>query len=321
MATGVMAYRITFGDLRLKGLSSVTINSSVEILADTATITLPSMIHGLPYDLEAKIKRGSKVRIDLGYNDYFVKEFEGFVRSISLNNPSKIECEDQMYLFRKEIKPTVFVKKNVNDILTYVCGQIGGFSYKSNPELSGMIYDKFTVQSATGYEVLQSLKEQFLINIYIEKNVLRAGLKYTERLGTVTLDFTKNIQAESLDFLQSTDVKVQVKIKGQGKDNKVSADVQVGTAGGVVRQLPNRLNITDRATLEKIAKEELKRLSYSGYRGDLTTWGVPFVQRGYNAKIIDKDYPAREGVYFVKSVNTDFSIAGFRRKIELGERL
>lgn len=326
MPTFEMTYKILFGTTQfavnqLKGITKVKINSSVDSLADTAIIEFPATIENVPYDVEKRLKRGNVVRIELGYNGQNNLEFLGYVRSISANNPCVVECEDGMFLFRKEIKGKVFGKTTVDAILQYVCSQIGVFTLKS--DLQGLKYDKFVIgNGASGFEVLQKIKEKFGINIYIKGGNLFANLKYTENSGSVVnYDFSKNVKASNLKWVEEEDVKVEVRVRGVGADNKQTETVSIGSKGGEVRKLPNKINVTDTATLEKVAREELKRLTYKGFRGDLTTWGIPFVDTGYTARIIDVDYEARTGGYFVKSVETEFSKNGFERKVTLGVKL
>lgn len=325
MATFEMTYKVYFGNMlfavsQLKAITRIKINTSVESLADTATIELPATIENVPYDITKKLKRGYVVRIELGYNNQNNLEFLGYVRSISANNPCVIECEDGMFLFRKEIKGKIFVKSTVAVILQYVCSQIGVYKLKEN--LGGLKYDKFVIQNgATGFEVLQKLKESYGISIYVKGGDLVANLKYIERNGSVSFDFRRNVKESNLEWVEEQDVKVEVRVRGVGADNKQTETVSVGSKGGEVKKLPNKINVTDKATLDKIAREELKRLTYKGFRGDLTTWGIPFCDIGYSARIIDADYPDHEGTYFVKAVETEFSKKGFERKITLGEKL
>jgi hypothetical protein len=146
-------------------------------------------------------------------------------------------------------------------------------------------------------------------------------LKYIEKLGEVTYDFEKNVQHVDMKYLTEDGVKVQIKVKGVGKDNKATGEVTVGEAGGEVIKLPDMHGITDNATLEKRAVNRLKTLSYTGYRGELTGWGIPYCDIGFSARIIDNDYPERTANYYVKSVKVGFSSGGFTRQIGLGPKL
>ncbi|MCL1942806.1 MAG: hypothetical protein FWF54_04570 [Candidatus Azobacteroides sp.] len=79
--------------------------------------------------------------------------------------------------------------------------------------------------------------------------------------------------------------------------------------------------ISDEASLKLRAEEELKRYSYDGYDGDITTFLIPFVDAGYLAEIHDKDYEYKDGCYYINSVDTKFSSEGAVRKVHLGFKI
>lgn len=318
MTLGAMTYVIQIDQRTLKGVSKVEIFSSVESLSDTARIEIPAYINNKPYNIEAVVKRGMAVTISLGYNGQNKQEFKGFVRSVSVNSPCVIECEDEIYKFRKEVKSEVFVKKSVTDILKSIAGQIG---YPVESKVDALVYDKMVINQATGYEVLQKIQEQFRILIYMWNGKLYANYMAMERNGVEYLNFQKNVKASNLTFVRAEDVKVKVNIKGVGADNKATKQISVGEPGGEVINLPDRLNMTSETALQNIANEEKRRVSYTGFRGDVTIWGRPYVASAWVVNVKDDDYPDHDGFYFVKGANISFSIQGFERKLTLAERL
>lgn len=318
MGTFALTYNIWLDNKRLKGITKVELFTSVENLSNTATITLPEYINNVPYEIDKKIKRGMKVRIDIGYDNFNRTEFRGYVRSVSVNNPVVIECEDEMYLFRKAVKSEVFINKTVTQILQSVCTQIG---YSLVSKVSDLKYDKFVIQQATGYEVLTKIKEQFALSLTIYEEKLYANLRYTERFGEETIKFDQNVKSSNLKYVSAEDVKVLVEVKGVGADNKATKTITAGTKGGEVVRLSPKLNITNETVLEQIAKQELSRLSYTGFRGDVTLFGQPFISAGFTARVLDPDYRNRDGVYFVIGTVVRFSKAGFERQVTLGQRL
>jgi phage protein D len=258
MATFWMCQRITINGQILKGVTEVETESTVESLSDTARIVLPFKIYGVPFDLEKRFKRGDSVKIELGYDDKYQVEFDGFIRSLSTNNPCVIECEDWMYKMRKEVKSKAFANVSVNTILGYICNELG---FVLNSTVADLKYDKFIIRNATGYEVLEKIRQQFGISIYAKPNTIVANLKYVEKTGSVSFDMAKNVKAANLQYLRETDVKVQVKVKGVKKDNTATKEIVVGTAGGEVVTMPDQRNITDITSLEAKAKEYLKTLN------------------------------------------------------------
>jgi hypothetical protein len=71
----------------------------------------------------------------------------------------------------------------------------------------------------------------------------------------------------------------------------------------------------------KIAENEHTIWCYDGYEGSFTGWLIPFVEPGDAVKIIDTDYPAKEGTYYVTGTEVSFSKEGGKRTISLGRWL
>ena len=69
------------------------------------------------------------------------------------------------------------------------------------------------------------------------------------------------------------------------------------------------------------AETELRRRTFDGYDGSIDTWLIPECQAGDSVELHDPDYPHKEGTYFVRSVTTEFSEEGGKRKVQLGFRL
>ena len=60
----------------------------------------------------------------------------------------------------------------------------------------------------------------------------------------------------------------------------------------------------------------MKRRSFDGYEGSITTWLFPVVMPGDSAQLHDKDYDYKDGKYFVKAV-TNSTVAGQAVKLNL----
>jgi len=317
-----MDYEISIGDKKLRGLESVTIESSADLLSDKCTIAVPGQYYNKAYKVEDKIKRGDKVVVRLGYDGKLKTEFEGYLKSIHPNTPMKLECEDSAFLFRKSIKDKQFVKTNVAAILQYVIDQVNSQVSASQKmhlvtDMSGVQFDKFTIVQANGYQVLDKLKSETGLSIYCRGQELHCHLLYAKKTGDVAYDFTRNIEESSdLEYVKKEDVKVRVKVVGRTKKG-ANLEVEVGETGGDVRTF-QRPTVSDKATLETIANQELKKLSFDGYKGAIKGWLLPFCAIGYSAKVTDKDYPEREGRYYVNAVKTEFSSSGGRRTVTLG---
>ena len=106
-----------------------------------------------------------------------------------------------------------------------------------------------------------------------------------------------------------------------GKDAKgKKIEATAGEKGGDTRTL-TRPTVSDVATLKKIAEQTLKAQQYEGYRGSIRGWLQPYCEVGMGAKLRDKDYPEREGKYYVTAVKTEFSAQGGVRNVTLGIKL
>ncbi len=318
-----MDFEVTIGSLKLKGLESVTVESSADLLSDICSITLPGAQYNKAYDIEGKIKRGDTVSVKLGYNGQLHQEFSGYLKSIHPNTPMKLECEDSAYLFRKSIADKQFKKTTAVDVLKYVVDQVNKQNSKQIKlvtDLSGMQFDSFTIVRSNGYQVLEKLKQETGLGIYCRGNELHCHLLYTEKRGAVTYDFAKNIEdTDDLEYVRAADKVVQVKVIGRTKKG-ANVEATAGEAGGDVRTY-QRPTISDKATLGKIADQELKKLSFDGYKGAVKGWLIPVCEIGYSAKLIDTEYPERQGSYYVNAVKTEFSKSGGVRTVTLGVKV
>lgn len=300
-------------------MAECEIISSVDNLADTATIVLPEAVMNEPLNFENKIARGTEVLIQLGYDGNLEDEFVGYIQDITNNDSSlKILCEDALFLFRVgvpdvELKPTSLTKiaqyliDNINSSFTLNC------DYDVN-------YEKFTIHQATGYDVLKKIQDETKANIYFDtKNkVLHIHPPYVEKGGEVFYSMQKNIENSSLEFKNKLDTKVEVTIESTDINGNVNQVVS-GTTGG--DKVTIKVGSMDTASMKKIADNEVLKQSAAGYEGSFDTWLIPFCKPTFSARIKDEDYPEKTAYYYVKSVTTTLSEAGGVRTITPGIKL
>ena len=312
-------YDIIVGKYRVKHLLEVEVRKSANKLVDTATIRLSGMSQGSALDVESKIKRGNDVTIKAGYAERgeLPTEFTGYVSSIKTDNTIEILCEDGMYQFRRDIQSKQYKDVTVGDLVQEIVDQIDGFSLVVHPGTEVLRYDKFTIDNATGYEVLRKISKENKIHIFIKGNVLHVALKYTYKEGDVHYDFSKSIEKSSLRYVQEKDKKVLVEVVGIKRDH-TKTTVVVGDRGGD-KITVHRYNVSDKKALEVTGLEELNTYRFTGYEGDMTTWLYPYVTYGYTAHPQDTAYPQREGGYYVEAVTTKITgNSGGQRKLTLG---
>ncbi len=312
-----MVYDIQIGNYRLRLLELVEIHKSVDLLTDTAKITIPGVYHNRPLNIDDKVKEGDEVTIKLGYNGQLVTEFEGFLRRIDTDDSRlTFHCEDGIYLTRKSVSDKQFNKVSVKEIVQYCLSEIGMEKLNCTYNIT---YEKFVIKDANAFDVLKKIQEDTGANIYMNGDELNVHPAYVEKGGDVHYDFAKNIEKSDLKYRNSDERKFEVTVEGVGLDGKKKR-VTIGTTGGQKRKIHVSSPMSD-SELKKRGQEEMKYLFFTGYEGSITSWLIPVVEPTYSAHIHDEEYEFKTGSYYVVSVTTTFSENGGVRKIELGRKL
>ena len=323
----ILQCNIQIGNYTFKQVKSARVVRDIDLLSDTAEIKLPkSAMFGNKEQgferqaLETAIKVSDPVTISLGYKDVLIKTvFKGFVKSVFPNEPTvKIECEDAVYQIRKKRVNKNFVKTTLKDVLEYI---VSGTSVSISGNIPSVGFDKFLLKNVNGAKALQKIKDEYGLTIYMNDNdELYAGLKYLIRPEKkVVYNLQKNVIKHDLKFTSAENVRLQVKVIGVKKNN-TKVTVVVGDNDGEQRTI-HRYNITDPKRLKEIGESELVKLKYSGFRGTITGFFVPFADRGMEGEIINPNFPERAGAYYIPRVEILYGIGGVRIKSELGIKL
>lgn len=168
-----MDFDITLGNYWLTAVEKVTVKRSVENLADTAQIVLPATENNRALQVEEQLSEGDPVMIRFGYNadqGELPIEFEGYIESIATDDGSiRINCEDEIYRFRRDLRDAVLTSVTVQSLLEHVAAELGGFAVACDYEFR---YDQFTIHQATGYDVLKKVQEDTRANIYLKGKTL-----------------------------------------------------------------------------------------------------------------------------------------------------
>lgn len=311
-------FEVKIGEFYLGMVDSITIHKSVELLADTCEIVLPAARLNKALEVEEQIKRGDEVSVSIGYKEVGIKEeFKGYLQRISTDGGSiKLFCEDDLFQFRKDLPNEELKKISLSDLLSKVVKGIGK-NYKVNCSYT-WVYDKFVIRDATGYDVLKKVQEECGADIYLKDGVLHIHPP-GEVVGKERFyDFAVNIEEAELSFKRAEDKKVKVVVKAIMPDGKVK-EIEVGSTGG--EKVEVKCHASDTASMKARGEAEVKRRTFDGYDGSITTWLIPECNPGDTASIHDGDYSYKDGTYFVRSVTTEFSEGGGKRKVELGYRL
>lgn len=313
-----MQFDITVGDWRLGMVEKVEIVRSVEQLADTCIITLPGAEYNKALDVEQKLHRGDRVVVNLGYAEIgMVQEFEGWLQRIGTDNGAiTLECEDDLFLFRKALEDRQLENVTLSDLLALVVeGVGGGFDIDCSYSWT---YQKFVISTATGFDVLKKIQEESGADIYIQGKTLHVHGPGEKVGNTIIYDFEQNVQDCDLTYRRTEDRRVRIVVKALLPDGKVK-EKEYGTTGG--DRVVVRSAASDDASMDLRGESEHKRLTFDGYDGNLVTWLVPYIKPGDSAEIHDREYQYKDGTYYVKGVKTEFSAEGGVRTVELGYRL
>jgi hypothetical protein len=305
-------------------INEIEITKSVEELGDTAIIKLPTRFkvrqNGTQQFTEDAIKVGDKVEITLAYEGkYSGVEFTGYVKKISPKIPLEIHCEDAMWLLRRKNFKFSWANTTLKKVLSEVV--------KDTPielDLKNILdvsLEKWIANNDNGTQVLENIRKELRCTILInDEGKLYCGLQQGMNIGKdVVFDLNYNLIENNLEFKLKEDRRIKVRFKYKAKDNKETI-VEVGDADGEQRDVYTS-KFSDEKIMRILANEELTKLKYNGFDGDVTSFLIPYATRGMKAKIIDKEHTNREGNYFIKKVVTTFGTGGARRKVSIGNKL
>lgn len=320
----VLESLVHIGDYEFTTVSSVEITKSVDELTDTAIITLPARFKVRQdekyVETDEAIKVGDPVTITLGYERYYNGvEFRGYVSKVNPKIPIEIHCEDATWLLkRKNINKAWNQPVQLKEILHEV---VKDTSIKLAANVPEMKIDKFIIQNANANQVLQTLKSDYGLSIYLNDNEeLYIGLQQLNNIHQeVAYDLNYNLVENNLEYKTEESRKIKVRYTYIDKENKKKT-VEVGDPDGEIRTFHTSI-ISDEAKLKEMAKAELIRLKYEGFSGNVKSFLIPFATRGMTAKIINKLKPKQEGKYFINKVVTTFSDQGARRQSYITNKL
>ncbi len=322
---------ILIGQFVFRQVNEVEIEKSWRSLGNTAMIRLPNLPGAYQNKslLEEKLTTGSPVQITLWYMDEQAHvEFTGYVSRVKAVIPFEIECEDEIYWFKRTpIKKTWKEKTNLKEVVRYLVDEVNA-KHKASITLSGNLptvkfNDGFVIQSGnTAATALQKLKEEYGLVSYFREKELFTGLSEQQNFGRVKYSLAWNVIENDLIFQRAEDTIIKIKAVGFTQDNKkITPKKEVGDADGELRTV-HYYNVTTEAELLKLAENDLQKYKYEGFKGSLTGFLIPFAEPLMTCDLIDPTYNgSRSGLYQTDSVKISFGQNGARRTVELGRKL
>lgn len=301
---------ITIGDYVFTEAHQVTIRTGRNILIGTANIKLPNVgsFIGDPTILDTSIKVNDPVEIKLGYDGENRTEFVGFVKEKRPNVPFEIICEDAMASLR-----TTFSKNYESVALSSLIKELVPDAYLHGvPEIT---LTDFRINHATRLQVLNEIKTTYPgVDVYFRNGRLYAGLPYQEPgFSKVVYHLQDNTIKNDLVFKDPGDLKIRVRAISYRSDN-TWVEIPAGDPEGDVVTL--HFGAMSESELLKQANEKVKQLKIKGFKGRVTTWGLPYAQHGDIAVWEDDFYPNRQQANFIDEVTVEWGAAtGFRRHL------
>jgi hypothetical protein len=315
---------MTIGSASMRGCNDVNIKRSVREIATTATIKLPVTAvlrqkgkEKTRIETARQIKVGDTVSINLGYGDNLKNEFSGFVRRVNYKTPLEIECEGWAYKLRETNIQKSWPSGTLSDVLTEV---VKGTGVKLGTVVN-LKLKNFVLNNKSGYSALELLKRDYGLTIFIDNDGKLNACKANDVTGgKVKYRLRWNVLNDGdLKYYNASDLIVEVKAICYDRDGS-KIEATVGDKGGEVKTL-NFYDVPDMAALKELANQELKRNTYDGYRGKITTMLQPYAEPTMKAILEDNLYTARSGNYYIESTEVTFSTSGARRIVELGIKM
>jgi len=266
--------------------------------------------------LEKTFRTAMPVRVHLGYDDKNKLLFEGYISQIKPNTPLEIVCEDEMYQLKRSKKISQTYTGTLKNLLQkYFAG------VRLDSKMPDVKLTNFILKEATQAEILARLKEVYGLCAYFRGKQLYVGLPYFE--GTERkhkFHFQKNVITSDLEYKKTEDVRLKCKaISFLSNNTKIEAEV--GDSDGEQKTF-HFFGINNKAQLETLAKNELKKLKFEGYRGSFEAFGVPVVAHSETVLLYDNRYAERNGQgYLVDKVTTSWGVSGYRQKIEIARKV
>ncbi|CAA0144728.1 conserved hypothetical protein [Tenacibaculum maritimum] len=325
-----ISFKITINDaIQFSVVQSIEIENTTENFSDTATISLPrefknaregrSNLSLAQRNLLEIIKPGDAIKIEAGYDDNLVKEFEGYIDEIGADIPLVIKCEDEMYKLKKKPKINkTFSSVNLETLIKFIAPE---YTVKA----LNMPLGKFMIENATPYKVIEELKQQYGVRCYFKDEILVAGLAIDfEPQTSHEFVFGRNIRNSStLKYVTKEQRKRFYKGISLQKGTSKKIVYEYGDETGDHRTLHLPLNLSLKEVKEWVHKIHDDNV-FEGYQGNIDSWATPLTRAGDSAKIIDPNYPDkhRDMTLFIEGVKIFINDSvGYKRENKLSFKI
>lgn len=321
---------ITIGELTMNFVNDVILKHSLKDVTNTANIKFPKRVLVNKKDkwatkpIQEVIKAGDRVTVKLGYNGKLRVEFLGYVRNVNPTIPLEIECEDDMYLFKRMAVAPARIKGTLKDVIKYIAPDYVKNAIILDTDLGGP-FTTGTADSDTALKVLQRIEEVYgLKSTFIIKDnapVLCVGTQYIAMAGTNAVKYiiNENTISNDMQFVRAEDLKITVTAKSLQKNGKTLTAKFKGDKDGDARKIA--IPGLSQMQLENAAKRLYEKSKVSKMDGSITTFGAPYIIAGMRANIDCKEFEIKQTENYADEVEVRFGPAhGYRRVITLGPK-
>jgi hypothetical protein len=312
-------------------------------------------------------KRGDQVSINLTYingsNVFQTKnQFDGFISQIEVTEYEvKIYCEDYMYFAKKTKMNFAATTITLDDLGNRLVNAINAILPAGlqkiilNTDGLSLSLTNFKAEKCSVVEVLQLLKDSYLLDSYFIDNTLYIGVNFTSIGKRSNSDFTFTTYPRTLVKRYSDDPFYLIIDKGNLKyknadDMKFSITAKVYTSNSTYKEIKSGDADGEQRTflfygdysdsqIQSLVDNQIQRLKYDGFQrgSSFTTFGLPSIEllslvsfdgigqiryydnQVYKQTLLKKVY--QKSTYLVDSVKITYDQGGFRQEIGISNRV
>ncbi len=306
---------IQIGDFVFDYVHELEVESGWDTLTDTCTIKLPRKLAFNGKSVKDLLRVGDAVTVECGYNEKTMTTFQGYVARISPNIPIVIECEDAMWLLKRNNVTVSLQKASLATVLAAVLP--AGFAMG---EVDSFVIGNFRATKVSAAKVLEFLRKEYGVVSYIKNGKLFSGLAY--RFSGIGEDVEIHLQSDvagnsNLEYKLADDLKLKLQAISLMPDN-TKIEVELGDPDGEQRTL-HYYNLSEKS-LRQAAEADFVRLKHDGYTGSVSIFGGKAAEHGGVSQLTDAEFPERSGRYLIDKVRTAFGMGGYRQEISLGKK-
>lgn len=319
----VFCCKITIGDLTFDSANEIEINKTWKKYTQTAIIKLPRNMYFIKGNQSTKIdnlkdfiKRGDKVKIELGYNRELMTEFDGYVsRTPNMSIPYEIECEDEMWLLKNKIVSVNIQDATVKQILQ-----------KTVPEYAvsciDELYGDFSMNEVTPVKIFNELRLRSGLYTFFRQKRLVCGIPYSDKLVSEHIPtYTMGKTIIESDIRLDRDEYTKLKVYGSSKfKGGIEIRFDKGEEGGTRIKIHFDYELT-REELKKAVEDKYSfNRTLGNVSGSIKTFGFPFVEHGQVIRYLDEIKEKIDEKLFIDEININVSSTiGYKKTIIVGK--